>query len=57
MIAHIPQIDHMMEKRLNNCFLLHVLIDITDAIDLVEIAKDFIACGDEHRAYFGTFNL
>ena len=43
------------EKRLNNCFLLHVHKDTTDAIDLVEVAKDFIACSDEHRAYFGTF--
>ena len=45
----------MTEKRLNNCFLLHVHKDITDAIDLVEVAKDFIAHNDECRAYFGTF--
>ena len=35
------------EKRLNNCFLLHVPKDTTEAIDLVEVAKDFVACNDE----------
>ena len=44
----------MTEKRLNNCFLLHVPKDTTEAIDLVEVAKDFIACNDECRACFGT---
>ena len=42
----------MTEKRLNSCYLLHVL---KAAIDLVEVAKDFIACNDERRACFGTF--
>ena len=27
----------MTEKRLNDCFLLHVHKDITDAIDFVEV--------------------
>ena len=40
----------MTEKRLNNCFLLHVPKDTTEAIDLVEVAKDFIECNDECRA-------
>ena len=44
----------MTEKRWNSCFLYYTFTKI-DAIDLVEVAKDFIACNDERRAYFGTF--
>ena len=32
----------MTEKRLSNCLLLHIHKDVTDSIDLVEIAKEFI---------------
>ena len=35
----------MTEKRLNNCLLLHIHKDVTDSIDLVEIAKEFIVVG------------
>ena len=44
----------MMEKRLNNCLLLHIHKDVTDSIDLVEIAKEFIVVGliDECKNHF-----
>ena len=35
----------MTEKRLNNCLLLHIHKDVTDSIDLVEIAEEFIVVG------------
>ena len=44
-------------KRLNNCLLLHVHKDVTDTLDLVEIAKEFISVGhtEECRKHFGCF--
>ena len=49
----------MMEKRLDNCRLLHIYKDVTDSIDLVQIAKEFIVIGltDEHKNHFGSFPL
>lgn len=32
----------MTEQKLNKCMLLHVHKDLTDDLDLFEIAKDFI---------------
>ena len=32
----------MTEMRLNNCLLLHVHKDVTDAINLEDIAKEFV---------------
>ena len=37
----------MMEKRLNNCLVLHVHKCITNKCDLVEIAKEFVMVNDE----------
>ena len=47
----------MTEQRLNICLLLHTHKDLTDNIDLLAIAKEFIAVGvtNEHRNYFGVF--
>ena len=47
----------MTEQRLNNCLLLHTHKDLTDNIDLLAIAKEFIAVGvtNERRNYFGVF--
>ena len=47
----------MTEQRLNNCLLLHTHKDLTDNIDLLTIAKEFIAVGvtNERRNYFGVF--
>ena len=44
----------MSEERLNNCLLLHVHKDITDALDYVEIAKNFIDVNPERKKYFGN---
>ena len=40
-----------------NCLLLHAHKDLTDNIDLLAIAKEFIAVGvtNERRNYFGVF--
>ena len=47
----------MTEQRLNNCLLLQTHKDLTDNIDLLAIAKEFIAVGvtNECRNYFGGF--
>ena len=45
----------MTEKRLNNCMLLHVHKELTDKIDLTEIAKEFVCVREERQRYFGTF--
>ena len=37
----------MMEKRVNNCLVLHVHKCITNERDLVEIAKEFVMVNDE----------
>jgi len=43
-------------KRLNYCLLLHIHKEITDSVDLVPVAKEFIDLYDEERKkYFGCF--
>jgi len=37
----------MIEKRLNNCVLLHVHKDLVDEINLVPIAKSFASLNSE----------
>ena len=56
-IANISKIDHDRKKIEQLLFTtcVHVPKDTTEAIDLVEVANDFIACNDECRACFGTF--
>ena len=44
-----------MTEKMNNCFLLHTHKDLTDDLDLVSIAKEFIQATDEHINYFGNF--
>ena len=46
----------MTEQRLNNCMLLHIHKDLTDDLDLHEIAKEFISSNDERHRYFGNFS-
>ena len=43
------------EKGLNNCLLLHVHIDLTENLDVMEIARDFISENEERQRYFGSF--
>ena len=45
----------MTEKRLNNCFLLHVHKELTDKCNLQELAKEFVKRNDERYKYFGVF--
>ena len=45
----------MSEKRLNNCLLLHVHKDITDQLDLIKIAQEFVLANEERARYFDSF--
>ena len=45
----------MTEKRLNNCLLLHIHKDLTDSLDLISVAKEFISFTDERQKHFGHF--
>ena len=45
----------MTEKRSNNCFLLHIHKVLTDTINLVDVAKEFILANDERKHYFVVF--
>ena len=43
------------EKRLNNCLLLHVHKELTDSLDLVAVASEFVSLYDERKKFFGNF--
>ena len=43
----------MTQKRLNNCLLTYVHKDLTDKLDTIEVAKDFIV-NEERHMYFGS---
>lgn len=45
----------MTQERLNNCMLLHVHKDLTDSLNLQDIAVSFITAKNERLRYFGTF--
>ena len=45
----------MSEKRLNNCLLLYVHKDLTDTLNLQNIATEFISSNEDRRKYFGSF--
>ena len=45
----------MTEKRLNDFVVLHVHQDLTDEMDPVTIAKQFISLNNDRKSYFGTF--
>ncbi len=47
----------MTERRLNNCLLLHVHKEVTDSLDLVAVATEFICMHDERKKYFGAFRV
>ena len=47
---------HMTQKRLNNCLILHAHTDMTDNLNLLQIAKDFINRNEHRWAYFGSFH-
>ena len=45
----------MSENRLNQCFLLHFHKELTETLNVEEIAREFIATNDERMRYFGKF--
>ncbi|KAL5509098.1 hypothetical protein EMCRGX_G004385 [Ephydatia muelleri] len=45
----------LSENRLNQCFLLHVHKELTETLNVEEIAREFIATNDERMRYFGKF--
>ena len=47
----------MTEQRLNNCMLLHIHKDLTDNLDVCEIAKEFIMAKEEADILAILFNI
>ena len=45
----------MTEKRLNNCLILYIHKDLTDALDIKSQAKEFASRNQERIKYFGKF--
>ena len=45
----------MSESRLNNIMLLHCHNDITDSLDLLNIAKSFVDVNTRRQNHFCTF--
>ena len=45
----------MTSCRLNNLFLMYVHQDLTDSIDLFQIARDFVSANQRRKHYFGNF--
>ena len=44
-----------MTSRLNNLFLLYIHKHLTDSLDLVSIAKEFVSANTTRQNYFGRF--
>ena len=44
----------MTEQRLNNLLLLHVHKDITDQLNLIEIAQSFVDANDRRKLFLGA---
>ena len=45
----------MTSQRLNNLFLLYVHKHLTDALDLISVAKEFVSANIRRQNYFGKF--
>lgn len=45
----------MSQPRLNHLLFLHVHQDLTDNVDLIAVAQDFVAANDYRRNVFGKF--
>ena len=45
----------MTEQRLNNILLLHTHKQMTDALDLTEIAHSFVSSNERRTEFFGNF--
>ena len=46
----------MTEERLNNIMVLHAHKDLASDLDLVKIAKTFVAANSRRQGYFGNFS-
>ena len=46
----------MTQQLLNNVMLLNVHKDLTDALDLVNIARQFVGANVRRRRFFGNHN-
>ena len=45
----------MKQDRLNNCLLMHCHKSITDALDIVKMAKRFACANELRKGHFGKF--
>ena len=45
----------MTEKQLNNCLMLHIHKDLTDELDINNVATTFVSTNNERLKYFGSF--
>ena len=45
----------MKQQRLNNLMLLHVHKELTDNLDLIACANDFVFANEHHLQIFGKF--
>ena len=45
----------MGEERLSNLLMLHVHKDLTDSLDLLEVANSFVSDSEHRRRIFGKF--
>ena len=46
----------MTERRLNHCLLLHIHKELTDSLDLILVAKEFVDLHEERKTYFGSYS-
>ena len=46
----------MTEESLNSIMVLHAHKDLASDLDLVKIAKDFVATNSRRQGYFGNFS-
>ena len=45
----------MTAYRLNNLFLLYVHLPLTEKLDLVEVAREFVSANSRRQRYFGQY--
>ena len=46
----------MKQSRLNHLVLLHVHKDITDNLDMIDCANDFVSANEHRQQVFGNFS-
>ena len=60
MFSSLPRLKNylrstMTQKRLNNVVLMHTRKECTDRVNLLSIAKDFVASNERCANYFGHY--